>query len=249
MGRTPTSISYWEAGRRAPGLNDVVRLAGVLGVKPADLLPHPSARAVADRLAWQLGVVEIGPIVGGLVDRFAGVALPDPSPPGPTNHPVELAEFARDKGGQEVPPVTLEPIMQALGVINVEEPMPDSISSMVVFVEGAPIVAVRRQDPPPGKRFAAARALGHALMALDQTVHVNLSRPEVYPASFSWQNERAASLFAASLLMPARWIRADVGVAKGRTHDALAERYGVSRKALAIRLSNLGLMPDPGSAE
>ncbi len=39
MGRTQTAISYWEGGRREIGVCDLLRIAAVLEVPPASLLP------------------------------------------------------------------------------------------------------------------------------------------------------------------------------------------------------------------
>jgi transcriptional regulator with XRE-family HTH domain len=38
LGVAQTTISYWECGRRQPGLDDLAAIAGVFGVPVADLL-------------------------------------------------------------------------------------------------------------------------------------------------------------------------------------------------------------------
>jgi hypothetical protein len=55
--------------------------------------------------------------------------------------------------------------------------------------------------------------------------------------------EREANRFAAALLMPAAWLRQDVGD-HGLNVLALADRYGVSTQAMHIRLEALKLLPD-----
>jgi transcriptional regulator with XRE-family HTH domain len=39
LGTTQTAVSYWEAGRRDPGVTGLLRLAGALSADPAALLP------------------------------------------------------------------------------------------------------------------------------------------------------------------------------------------------------------------
>lgn len=42
LGRTKSLVSHWERGKRAPGLDDIRRLAGVFGIDTCALLPpHP----------------------------------------------------------------------------------------------------------------------------------------------------------------------------------------------------------------
>jgi len=64
--------------------------------------------------------------------------------------------------------------------------------------------------------------------------------------------EREANLFAAELLMPARFLRADERIAKLDLLDEeatgllkeVADEYGVSVQALTYRLANLGLIDE-----
>src|SRR6266704_2196539 len=41
---TQTAISYWEAGRRLPGIDDLIRIASALDTPLTDLLPDESGR-------------------------------------------------------------------------------------------------------------------------------------------------------------------------------------------------------------
>jgi Zn-dependent peptidase ImmA (M78 family) len=67
------------------------------------------------------------------------------------------------------------------------------------------------------------------------------------------REEIEANAFAAALLMPAPWVRAAFeNVVRGATvssEDELAEllgaRFNVSRQAMLIRLTNLGLVASP----
>jgi Zn-dependent peptidase ImmA (M78 family) len=120
--------------------------------------------------------------------------------------------------------------------------MPDSLSGILIYVNSAPIVVVRQEDSHHRRRFWAAHELGHVLMAHHDSLHVDRSRPEGYPPEYSWRQERAATDFAAALLMPAESLRRDASAAS-LTLGPVAEIYAVSQQALATRLSALGLRP------
>ena len=83
----------------------------------------------------------------------------------------------------------------------------------------------------PGRfRFSIAHELGHYLLRHRTVAHIDGER--------SPQLERQADIFAAELLLPEAYLRADL---ETHTLPELAERYRVSRQALEIRLKNLGL--------
>lgn len=45
---TQTAISYWESGKRDPGVADLLRIAEALSVHPASLLPVPEPQTLAE---------------------------------------------------------------------------------------------------------------------------------------------------------------------------------------------------------
>lgn len=45
LGRTQTAVSYWEAGKRDPGVPDLLRVAVALGVSAGTLLPDTAPKA------------------------------------------------------------------------------------------------------------------------------------------------------------------------------------------------------------
>jgi transcriptional regulator with XRE-family HTH domain len=47
-GVTQTAVSYWEAGKRQPSLDDLELLASALGTTAAALITEPSCLACAD---------------------------------------------------------------------------------------------------------------------------------------------------------------------------------------------------------
>jgi len=60
LGVTQTAVSYWEAGKRDPGVAELERIADALGVRASSLLPEPHQPEPDDTLpggAW--GRVEL----------------------------------------------------------------------------------------------------------------------------------------------------------------------------------------------
>ena len=91
LGCTQTAVSYWEAGKRDPGIPDLLRIAVALGVTAASLLPDtapPAAEQAAQgRLARVDGGHEFGRDVSVKITMPVsrmfgeyGVAFGDPDP-------------------------------------------------------------------------------------------------------------------------------------------------------------------------
>lgn len=107
------------------------------------------------------------------------------------------------------------------------------------------LIVLRADDRRVRQRFT----LGHELKHILDDDLVNQLPGELYPATGGYsareRAERICDRFAAALLMPRILLRADW--ADGLQDIAkLAKRYDVSRKAMGIRLSQLGLLePTP----
>lgn len=241
LGRTPTSISYWEGGQRSPGLEDIVGLAEVLGVPASQLLPSRPPRVLARAQAEELAIADLARVVDTLVDRYETEPSLSPVPHLGATNPAEAAALARREAGQNDPPIAIEPIMDHFHVRFTREPLPDALSGLVVFVGETPVIAVDGDELEERQRFTAAHELGHVLLAHHDTFHVDLARSDGIPPEYNWRHERAANEFAAALLMPAPNLRNDVQNLVNVNPVTLARRYEVSVQAMSIRLSTLGL--------
>ena len=60
LGCTQTAVSYWEAGKRDPGIPDLLRIAVALGVTAASLLPDTAAPADENAAQGRLARVDGG---------------------------------------------------------------------------------------------------------------------------------------------------------------------------------------------
>ena len=120
------------------------------------------------------------------------------------------------------------------------------------------IIGVNATHHRNRQRFTIAHELGHYLLHAGEPVHVDkanvayrINRRDEQSASGQDDSEREANLFAAELLMPARFLEKDVA-AKGidllddTAVNELANKYGVSAQALTFRLMNIGLIANSG---
>lgn len=243
LGRTPTSISYWESGQRSPGLEEIVRLAEVLGVEPAELLPSRPPRVLARAQASQLAVGELAEIVDRVVAQYEGAGLPPFLRPAAKASPSDMASMIVQSADQANPPIDVHAVMAQLKVTSVDGDLPTGLSGFVVFVsDDVPVIVVRRDDVEVRRRFSAAHELGHVLLAHHDTFHVDLTTLEGVPPDYNWRYEREANEFASALLMPPDMVRRQVQEAVGSVSiSLLANRFLVSDQAMSIRLSTLGL--------
>lgn len=241
LGRTPTSISYWEGGQRSPGVEDIVGLAEILGVPASQLLPSRPPRVLARAQAEELAIEDLARVVDMLIDRYESEPPLPPVPHLSSANPAEVAALARRAAGQDEPPIAVEPIMEHFHVRFTSESLPEALSGLVVFVGETPLIAVDASEPEERQRFSAAHELGHVLLAHHDTFHVDLDRSDGIPPEYNWRHERAANEFGASLLMPAPNLRNDIQQMVNADPVTLARRYRVSVQAMSIRMSTLGL--------
>jgi hypothetical protein len=114
-------------------------------------------------------------------------------------------------------------------------------SGMAARTDSGWVVVLRGDEPGVRQRFSLAHELKHVLD--DPFID------RLYPTRGHYRSgeraERICNYFAACLLMPKRWLTSDW--CSGRQDiERLAQRYRVSRQAMEVRLSQLGLLaPTP----
>jgi Zn-dependent peptidase ImmA (M78 family) len=150
------------------------------------------------------------------------------------------------------PPVDVKGIAEAKGALVVEEPNDDDTSGFLFHSAGSPpIIGVNANHHPNRKRFTVGHELGHLLLHTKEGVHVDyavLKMRDSRTKEGTDAEEIEANRFAAELLMPESFLRADINelgqicADDERTIAELARQYGVSNQAMAIRLSSLCLV-------
>src|SRR5262249_28678245 len=150
--------------------------------------------------------------------------------------------------------VPIERIVSSYGIEIKRDKVDAELSGFLVRDHQAKrsVIGANKAHHPHRQRFTIAHELGHFLLHRGQTVHldetqqaftVNLRDAESAKGEDS--EEREANLFAAELLMPAKFLAKDL---EGVTLDLLADnsilvklakKYKVSTQALTFRLANL----------
>lgn len=151
-------------------------------------------------------------------------------------------------------PVSLEKLTTVANAHVNYEPYDGDDMSGVAYRQsnGQRIIGVNSLHGTNRQRFTIAHELGHLILHGNDELHVDERFPigfrdEVSSLAVS-DKEIEANQFAAELLMPAEWVLRDVRARHidfeddDDAIDELAEKYGVSTRAMTIRLSALGAL-------
>ena len=148
-------------------------------------------------------------------------------------------------------PVPVAGIAKALGVEVQETPAEDELSGFLYRDQKKPaLIGVNANHPPNRRSFTVAHELGHYLLHDFRDVHVDREFKVWLRSDASSKGtdieEKEANLFAAELLMPARFVARDVeridtiDLLDEEVLQELAAKYGVSLQAMTFRLAYLG---------
>jgi Zn-dependent peptidase ImmA (M78 family) len=159
-----------------------------------------------------------------------------------------LVDDLLDEHGVTGPPIPVEAIVRATQGVAVRYSDLKDISGLVIRKDGIALIGVHRHHSPARRRFTLAHEYAHALLhggkelRFDTDFRVNL-RSDVSSAGTDIE-EVEANFFAASLLMPRRFLDRDPRTATIEIEDAkalqdLARAYTVSAQAMSVRLLNL----------
>jgi Zn-dependent peptidase ImmA (M78 family) len=151
-------------------------------------------------------------------------------------------------------PVPVERIAKAKGARIFYQSLENDVSGFLYRDTGQTVIGVNTHHAPVRQNFTAAHELGHMLLHDQEKLHIDHSffvrlRDDVSSLGTD-DDEREANLFAASLLMPRRFLEEDlraeqwVNLLDDDLLSGLARKYGVSTQALVNRLKNLGYIPD-----
>lgn len=152
-------------------------------------------------------------------------------------------------------PVDVELIAQRLGIVVVREPADDELSGFLLRDPGrkTSILGVNEKHPPNRQRFTIAHECGHFLLHEGEVLHVDkqwsgyqIRLRDGQSSAGTDVEEIEANLFAAELLMPLRFLDADleklapISLSDEKRIKGFARQYKVSEQALALRLTYLG---------
>jgi Zn-dependent peptidase ImmA (M78 family) len=154
-------------------------------------------------------------------------------------------------GKIESAPIPVEQLAKDAGAMIRYEPFAGELSGMVHRSPTGVTIGVNSMHALTRRRFTVAHELGHLLLHRNEDLHVDERFPIGFRSELSSKAVDAAEIeanqFAAELLMPERFVKADVAALPGDLDiesaiSRLAQRYEVSEQAMTIRLSVLGLL-------
>jgi len=245
--RTQTAISYWEAGRRSPDVEDLVALADALDLEPGELLagaPVTSPRVLFRAEVARLELDEFADAMDDFIEAADQLELP----------PVELTLTARDPvraeqeltalAGVERAPVLVEQLANRCGVRVLGYEFGDEapVSGFLLELESGPVIGFNQSQWSHGRqRFTIAHELAHCLLRHHDNFHIDVASAVAHGEApdYDWRDERAANEFAAELLMPAPLVL--TAARQIESVRDLAKLFEVSQEAMGFRLINLGL--------
>ena len=149
-------------------------------------------------------------------------------------------------------PVPVEKIAQSLGIDVRFAPTSDDVSGALIRDGRTAVIAVNSAQHDNRQRFTIAHEIGHFVMHkhthrhIDEDFRIDYRNAESSEATK--RSEIEANRFAAALLMPEAFIRRDLlrmvrdEVNADDTIQTLSIRYKVSKRAMELRLLNLGFI-------
>jgi Zn-dependent peptidase ImmA (M78 family)/DNA-binding XRE family transcriptional regulator len=249
--KTQTAVSYWEAGRRSPDLDDIVELADVLGVEVGYFFERSEAKP-KDSSGKKRVLLRAEATLRPFQDLAQDIeAFADFADANMKSLPRQIRVAAEDPSGAAQQllaqaqvrklPVNVEGLARSCGVNVAPWDFNDDISGVLLDLDAGPVIGFNDGQVDTRQRFTIAHELGHFLLDHHDHFHIDLSDQESHgaPPGYSWQDERAANDFAAQVLMPAAFV--SQAFAKTKSLSQLASRFDVSTQAMGFRLVNLGL--------
>lgn len=137
-------------------------------------------------------------------------------------------------------------IAEYLGVDVRSANLERDISGLFVVKDNKPYIRYSEHESKERKRFTIAHELGHFVLHKDISLFVDKKGEVLYRDSNSRTGEiireREANAFAASLLMPKKFIKDEIqNIPKDKDLIAcLSKKFDISTQAMTYRLINLG---------
>jgi Zn-dependent peptidase ImmA (M78 family) len=166
-------------------------------------------------------------------------------------HIEELTEKILKEANCFTVPVNVKKCVIENGIKLQEVELEGEVSGFFVIKEKTPHIGINKFDPEKRKRFTMAHEFGHyVLHSKDIPLFVDKTEKALYrnveSSTGEIIREREANSFAAALLMPKRLLKREIENCEidfiESITDFLAKKFHVSEKAMAYRLTNLGLL-------
>lgn len=162
-----------------------------------------------------------------------------------------IVEQLLESYGIATAPIDVEKLALSAGANVQYEPTEDKLSGFILkdLKSQKVLIGINKNHHTNRQRFTIAHELGHLLLHekgrvhIDQKFQINLR--DEYSSEGVSEEEKEANLFAAELLMPAKFISEDLAMVEAldlfddEYLRNLADKYQVSTQALTFRLAYL----------
>lgn len=148
-------------------------------------------------------------------------------------------------------PLPIEDICARLGLVVKPYDLGESVSGMLVLEGDRGFIGVNPTESKVRNRFTIAHELGHFILHRNQGrnlfVDTKVHFRDYNSSTGIHRLEREANAFAASILMPRKFVLSEVRSGEYDLNNdshvsKLAKKFNVSSVAMSIRLSRLGLI-------
>lgn len=244
LDRTQTAVSYWESGKRAPGLDDLLELSDALQQDVSYFIPRVNRQPIRTILrakTAQLDHAELYEVLQDMVDEAEAMPFPRREIEVSSTRPARAAQELLTWENVQEPPIDVERIAHRCGAQVVKRRFDDDLSGLLIALDEGAVIGANDTQHEHRQRFTIGHELGHYLLNHHDRFHIDLGPNAEHgdPPGYDWQSERAANQFAANLLMPSTLVHE--AYAEDDSTVQLAHRFKVSELAMGYRLIELGL--------
>lgn len=244
LSRTQTAVSYWESGKRAPGLDDLLELSDALQQDVSYFIPHGNRKPIRTILratTSQLDHEELYEVLQDMVNEAEAKPFPRREIEILSVRPTHAAQELLTSEQVQEPPIDVERIASRCGVQVVKRHFDDDLSGLLIALDEGAVIGVNDKQHEHRQRFTIGHELGHYLLNHHDRFHIDLGPNAEHgdPPGYDWQSERAANQFSANLLMPSALVHE--AYAENDSTVQLAHCFKVSELAMGYRLIELGL--------
>lgn len=248
LGYSATAIYYFENGIRKVKIEDLKRIAEILG-KPIEYFLQEEPEDELTAILWR-ATQELPPAALHQLDDFLQALSKEELPPARIPDLSGLKPFAAarkllEETGFTKPAIPVDKVAEMLGIAVRPWAFIDDVSAVLVRSSRFTAIAVNKAHPETRRRFSIAHEIGHAVLGHAENLYIEFAGPGPLqdPSPQRLEYEREANWFAADLLMPAETLREDYKRFKGDV-ARLAEYYEVSQQAMWVRLQALHLVKE-----
>ena len=245
LGYSATAIYYFENGIRKVKIEDLKKIASILG-KPVDYFLQEEPEDELMAILWRATQVLPPAALSQLKEFIRSLSQKDLPPARIIDlqglRPYAAAQRVLKETGFLKPPIPVEEVAKALGIAVYPWSFIDDVSAVLVRSSRLTAIAINEKHPETRQRFSVAHELGHAVLGHAENLYIEFVAPMLFQEQSPQRidHEREANWFAADLLMPAESVREDYKRFKGDVSQ-MAKHYKVSEQAMWARLQALHL--------